>query len=118
LSTLLYLYIGGGLLLSALSIPLILGKISPNGLYGFRVPQTLDNPDLWYPVNTYAGWRLLVTGLGTILAALILSFVPNITLDTFALACMCVFFLLLGVGLWQSIHFLKHLAKKETRKEE
>jgi len=118
LSTLLYLYIGSGLLLSALSIPLILGKIPPNGLYGFRVPQTLNNPDLWYPVNTYAGWRLLAAGLGTILVALILYFIPGITLDAFALACMCAFFLMLGVGLGQSLLFLKRLAKKETNKEE
>jgi len=118
LSTLLYLYIGGGFLLSALSIPLILGKIPPNGLYGFRVPQTINNPDLWYPVNTYAGWHLLVTGVVSTLVAFILYFLPGITLDAFALACMCVFFMMLGLGLGQSILFLKRLAKRETNKEE
>jgi hypothetical protein len=57
---LLALYALGGLLLAGLSVPLILHKIPPNGLYGFRIPSTLDDPELWYTVNAYAGTRFLV----------------------------------------------------------
>jgi repressor LexA len=35
-------------LLMLLSLPLLWGRIPPNGLYGFRVRATLDNPDIWY----------------------------------------------------------------------
>jgi SdpI/YfhL protein family len=63
METLLILFVGGGLLLAALSAPLILRKIGPNPLYGFRVKRTLEDPTVWYPVNACAAKRLLVVGL-------------------------------------------------------
>ncbi len=63
MTTILVLYVVGGLLLTGLSIPLILEKVKPNGLYGFRVQQTLDDPKVWYAVNKYSGKRLLAAGL-------------------------------------------------------
>lgn len=37
-------YAGSGLLLIALSIPLIRRRVRPNWIYGFRVPRTVNNP--------------------------------------------------------------------------
>jgi hypothetical protein len=42
------------------SIPLILRKVPPNRFYGFRTPATLSSPEIWYPVNAFSGWALLV----------------------------------------------------------
>ncbi len=109
--TLLIIYIAGGALLAGLSIPLVLGRIPPNGLYGFRVPATIENPALWYPVNRYAGWRLLFSGLLIILAAVGLSFVPGLSLDGYALLCLAVFTLALGVTIVQSFIHLAHLKR-------
>jgi uncharacterized membrane protein len=39
----------------ALSIPMILGKVSPNKAYGFRTPKTLSSPEIWYAANRAAG---------------------------------------------------------------
>jgi uncharacterized membrane protein len=47
----------------ALSVPLILRWVPPNGFYGFRVRRTLSDPTLWYAANAFAGWALLVSGL-------------------------------------------------------
>ena len=47
------------LLILLLSIPMILGKVPPNGAYGFRTPKTLSSPDVWYPANRAAGWFML-----------------------------------------------------------
>lgn len=44
------------LLVLALFIPLVLGKVPPNNAYGFRTPKTLSSPDIWYPANRVAGW--------------------------------------------------------------
>lgn len=52
-----------GLLFSLLGIPLILGIVPPNRLYGFRVPATLANRDLWYIVNRAAGIDLVTGGV-------------------------------------------------------
>ena len=51
MTLILIMYIAGGALLTALSIPLIQKRIPPNPWYGFRVLQTLNNPALWYPAN-------------------------------------------------------------------
>ena len=109
---LLALYVGGGLLLTALSVPLIQRRIPPNGLYGFRVRKTMEDPVIWYDVNEYAGKRLLATGLGTVLGAIALSLVPGISLDAYALACVAVVFGLLAICLLQSFGYLGTLAGK------
>jgi SdpI/YfhL protein family len=64
---LMLMYTISGCLLTALSIPLILGKIGPNPWYGFRVKKTLSDPAIWYPANAYAGKRLFVLGLAAAL---------------------------------------------------
>ena len=40
----------------AASLPMILGKVGPNHMYGFRTPKTLRSPEVWYPANRAAGW--------------------------------------------------------------
>lgn len=47
-------------IIGALSVPLILRKVPPNTFYGFRIPLTLSKPEIWYPVNAFAGWALLI----------------------------------------------------------
>jgi hypothetical protein len=70
-------------LLTALSVPLILGKIGPNPWYGFRVKKTLNDSAVWYPANAYAGKRLFVVGLAGSVIAVVLYFVPNMDLNTY-----------------------------------
>ena len=49
-------------LLVVISIPLILGIVPPNGIYGFRVSGT-QSPGIWYPANAFMGWALLVAAV-------------------------------------------------------
>jgi hypothetical protein len=109
--TLLIMYLIGGVVLCALSIPLIAGKIGPNGLYGFRVQATLQNATLWFKVNRYAGKRLLVTGILTVLATLGFYFLPGIGVDAYALACLAVFSLAFTIAIVQSILYLRSAQK-------
>jgi hypothetical protein len=107
--TLLCMYVCFGLLLSALSVPMILRKVKPNGLYGFRIPATLRNPALWYDANAYAGKYLLATGGVFVLAAVALYFVPGIGLDVYALSCAGVILAGLAVTVVQSLRYLQTL---------
>jgi len=109
MSTLLWLYLVCGTLLAGLSLPLIWKKVPPNGLYGFRVSKTLDNPQVWYEVNTYSGKRLFWTGVSTILAALALYFIPGISVDGYALGVLAVFTVVIVVGLVQSVRYMRSL---------
>ena len=98
-----------GLLLAALSIPLILGKIGPNPWHGFRVKKTLNDPAVWYPANTYAGKRLFVVGLVGSLFALLFYFIPKIDLNTYAIGCAVVTVGGLIVAVIQSFLYLRTL---------
>jgi hypothetical protein len=109
---LLALYAFSGLLLAGLSVPLILGKIPPNGLYGFRIPATVENSQLWYKVNTYSGKRLLVVGLGTAVGSIILYYTANSSVDVYALSCLGLF---LALFLWAII--TSYLYLKSVQRE-
>ena len=69
MSTLLVVYMVAGSLLIVLSIPLLFEKVRPNPLYGFRVSQTLNDPQVWYAVNKYTAKRLMAAGVSSIIAA-------------------------------------------------
>jgi len=59
--------IGDGLI-AIVSIPLILKIVPPNPLYGFRTPSTVASPALWYRVNAFAGWALLIGAVASALS--------------------------------------------------
>lgn len=71
------------LVLIGLSIPLMLGKIKPNGWYGFRIPLTMNHPEIWYPANRLAGWWLLGYAVLLLAASLLLPILPGMTLDAY-----------------------------------
>ena len=111
MQTLLIMYLFGGMLLVALSLPMIAGRIKPNPYYGFRVKETLKDESVWYRVNRFAGLRFLLTGLLFCAAVLGLYQIPALGIDGYAYACLAVFVLLFSAGIWQSWKYLKSLSK-------
>lgn len=105
------LFTVSGLVLIGISVPLIQRRIKPNYWYGFRTKRTLDNPQIWYDVNAYAGKRLLVSGLITAVAAIALYFIPGLTVDGYALAMLLFAVVPLTIGIWQSFRYLKQSEK-------
>ena len=87
MSTLLTVYLIGGGCLCLFSIPLIFRIVPPNPVYGFRVAQTLGNPPIWYAINALSGKWLFVDGVLTIFTATGFYLIPEISIDTYALAC-------------------------------
>ena len=78
-------FAGLGLLMAILAIPMILGKVPPNSVYGFRTKQTISDPEIWYPANAYAGKWLLAWGVMMLAAALLLPWLlPDLTDDNYA----------------------------------
>jgi uncharacterized membrane protein YedE/YeeE len=59
-----------GLLIASVAVRLVMGRVPPNRLYGFRTAKTLSEERIWYAANRVAGWDLLVAGL-IIAAALV-----------------------------------------------
>lgn len=56
-----------GPVLIVVSIPLILGWIPRNRLYGFRVPATLADDKIWYEVNALSGRHFFLLGIAMVL---------------------------------------------------
>lgn len=57
-----------GILFAALALPLIKQKIKINSWYGIRIPQTMENVNVWYKVNKIMGkyifsWGILISVL-------------------------------------------------------
>ena len=59
-----------GILYIGLGIPLLLGRVPPNGFYGCRTKKTLSNERIWYAVNRVTGRDLIIGGVAIVLAAL------------------------------------------------
>jgi SdpI/YhfL family protein len=58
-----------GIVLAVLSIPLALGWVPRNRLYGFRVPTTLRTDRVWYAINRRFGREAIVVGAALALMA-------------------------------------------------
>jgi len=57
------------LVLFVIALPLVLGLIPPNSLYGFRTKKTLSDGDVWYRVNRFVGIATLLASVAYGLAA-------------------------------------------------
>ncbi len=51
------------IILFILSIPLILNLIPPQKWIGIRTSKTLSDETVWYRVNRFAGWALLISSV-------------------------------------------------------
>lgn len=117
MTLLILLYAGLSLLLIALSVPLIQGRVKPNAWYGFRIPLTLNGPDIWYPANRYAGQLLLAYGLVLLVVTLGLPFVLGMpptegATDVYALCIAAVALVGIVLVLAFSWHYARKLAQK------
>lgn len=61
--------VGVSLLMALVFLPLALGLIGPNPIYGYRTPASYSSPEVWYRANAIAGW----IGLGFSAASAILT---------------------------------------------
>jgi uncharacterized membrane protein len=74
-------------LLAAISIPLILRLVPPNGVYGFRTSVTRSSVAIWYSANAFMGWALLV---GACVSAAGLVYLPTTSNRALLLAAFLV----------------------------
>ena len=69
MATIVVLYLGLGVLMAFLGMPLWRGLVPPNRWYGLRMPSTLGSPSAWYAANARFGRLLTIVGAATIAAA-------------------------------------------------
>jgi hypothetical protein len=109
MSFLMITFVVSGLFLAAVCVPLMLDRIPPNGLYGFRLKKTMENPDIWYPVNRYSGRRLFLASLLLVLAAVGFAQIPGITMDVYSYAVLATWLVLFALAIVSSIRYMNSL---------
>lgn len=95
------------IMILVLSLPLILGIIPPNRIYGIRTVETLSDKDRWYQVNRYGGWSLLLSSL---LYLGIAARFPSI--DETDLGCWLLHLGAFAGPLLMSVAYLRHVLKQ------
>lgn len=99
-----------GVLFIVIALPMILGRVPRNGLYGFRTPKTMGSDAIWYPANRYAGWQMLGAGVVTVVAsAILMSFTRTMTPDQRAWAGLNAMVIPLIVAVIRSMLYLRTL---------
>ena len=106
---LVFTFMASGLALAAVCVPLILGWIPPNGLYGFRVRKTMAHPEIWYPVNKFGGKRLFVASLVLVLTAAVLFFIPGLSIDIYSYAVLLVWVVGFTIAIISSFRYMNSL---------
>lgn len=111
MQTLMFFYLGCGLLLVALSLPLIKRKIKPVLRTSSPSENQLAESEKWYQAISYVGKRLFVAGIGTSLVALVLYIWPGLylTIEEYTFSVTAV---VAGLLLWcilQSYLYIKSL---------
>jgi uncharacterized membrane protein len=61
-------HLGAGLLIVALALPLIAGRVPRNRWYGVRIAKSFASDESWYAINRVGGRWLLASG--AVIAAL------------------------------------------------
>ena len=93
-----------GLFTAAFGVALWASPPKPNPCFGLRTRETLADPEVWYPVNRYAGKALFAAGVGGALAAVLLP----------ALWAALLLLALLLLAAFLSIGRAKALARKKA----
>jgi len=84
-----------GLLVIAVSIPLVRGWVGRNGWYGVRLPQSFQSDDAWLAINRFGGKRLIVWSVPLVIVGMVSLFLPLQSHPAAALAvgfvpCICI----------------------------
>ena len=62
-----------GVVFVIIALPLVRGRVPRNGFYGYRIPTTMRDDRIWYPVNTLMGlWLIWAGSLATVIGVLLL----------------------------------------------
>ena len=72
-----------GVVIILISIPLYIGKVKMNGVYGFRIRKAFESEQNWYRINRYGAGALMIWAVVLMAVGIICLFVhPQYVLNT------------------------------------
>lgn len=98
------------LLFIGISIPLTMDAIEPNDYYGIRIDQAFQSEEMWYEINRYGGWALIIAS-GIMLVANIGLYIFRKKLNNFqyVLSFMAIFLACILVATFITITYAETL---------
>src|SRR5262245_1531525 len=104
------IHIGISLFLVVLSVPFIRRKIGPNKYWGFiRTRRMVENAEVWYPVNEYAGKLMVGVAVAASLSAIVLLLVPGLDPGVYAIVQTGILIGLLALLVAATFRYLSRL---------
>jgi hypothetical protein len=101
------------LLIIVIALPLIFREVPPNYWYGFRIKATIRNEKIWYLVNEFFGWGMVISSIISMVIILFLfnyRYIPPITYMNINIAVLLMPQI---ITLLLTISYLRHLIEKE-----
>lgn len=71
------------LIMVGFGIPFAKRRIGPNQWSGIRVPETLNNPDIWYEANAYSGRVMILIGAVVSVVTVVLYLLPFVSAELY-----------------------------------
>jgi len=72
-----------GVIIILIAIPLYIGKVKMNGVYGFRIRKAFESEQNWYRINRYGAGALMLWAVVLMVVGIICLFVqPQYALNT------------------------------------
>jgi uncharacterized membrane protein len=99
-------YIFIGLLLIGLAIPMYLGKVKMNKVYGARFKKSFESDENWYKINKYAGKLMIICSIPIVVLG-VLSFFITFNIITLILYVILLIVLVL-IATFQSYNYAKN----------
>jgi uncharacterized membrane protein len=81
------MFVGIGLLLLVLGVPLAQRRVRPNSWYGLRLPATFADETVWYDANAVAGRDMIALGAAFTSFTLVIALLPGVTDVTYPITC-------------------------------
>jgi uncharacterized membrane protein len=105
-------------LIAVAGVPLIFKLIPPNPIYGVRTERALSRADVWYEVNRFGGWALVIAAS---VAALLLMLWSGTMLKSAwrqLLALLLPVAIAVGVTLWYERQLGVPSSRRSPKREE
>jgi hypothetical protein len=108
------LYLAAGVALVAVGIPLARRRVPRNAWYGFRMPSTMRDDEVWYAVNERSGLHLVVLGalqvVLVLLALLVLG--DDLFARGFAIADAAILLAGLAYSIWSCLRLARQIERR------
>lgn len=66
-----------GIVIIAISIPLVLEKVPMNPVYGVRFKKSYESKENWYKINKYGGKQLILWSIPLLIIGVVTLFFPS-----------------------------------------